>query len=194
MNKAVNFVGKYLWVFLYLTLMASVAAAEGWELTTVAEEVPGTRYVESGKYEKAIEVSQGFLTRASSKYAPSYQKVAVLTNLCISHIALYDFDEAEVFCARAAAEKIHRSVTYNNLGVLYGLRGQHALAARHFEIATNADCLGRCSHAESVPRALPRPTARRNLNRAETLVNMHGDGEDDARMGALVEEIGAVAR
>lgn len=166
----------------------SATSAEAWELTTVRNEIPGTRYVESGKFEKAIRVSNNFLNRASSKQAPEYQKVAVLTNMCIAHIALYEYEQAEVFCRRAASEPSNRSISFNNLGVLYGLRGDHELAARHFEIAANSDCLGKCSSAEGVPKSFPRPTARRNLNRAESLRRAEGESYFASEIGSTLEE------
>lgn len=186
-TKIGGFFGPVL-VALGAILPSTVTLADGWELTTVHEEVPGTRYVENGRFAKAIRVSNNLLYRASSRLAPEHQQVAVLTNLCIAHIALYEYEQAEVFCQRAAAEPNNNSVTFNNLGVLFGLRGEHELAAKHFEIAANSECLGKCSQAAGAPESFPRPIARRNLDRAESL----GESYMANAGGSAVEEIETV--
>ena len=171
-----------------LIAASGTACAERWEVTTLREEVPGTREIEAGQYEKAILDSNRFYYRASSRFAPEYQMAAVLTNLCIAHIALHDYEQSSVYCKRAASEPANRSVTLNNLGVLFGLRGDIESAARFFAMAANADCLGRCSHAESVPRTFPRPTARRNLERAEILLRTSGSRYVARTTGSVLEE------
>ena len=194
MSNSTSQIGRFLPVLaaLGVVIPSGATSAEGWELTTVHEEVPGTRYVEAGDFEKAIRVSNNFLYRASLKHAPEYQKVAVLTNLCITHIALRDYERAEIYCQRAATEPGNRSVSFNNLGVLHGLRGDHEAAARHFEMAANSDCLGKCSRADSAPRSFPRPTARRNLERAESLRAAEGERYLANETGSTVEEIDAM--
>ena len=62
---------------LILSALPTDAFADGWELRTTADEVPGTREIESGDIEKAIRISNVQLPRVSPEY-----KVAVLTNLC----------------------------------------------------------------------------------------------------------------
>ena len=174
---------------LCMAISSATTVAGGWELSTLYQEVPGTRYVENGRFERAVRVSTRFLDKASSPLAGRHQRVATLTNLCISHIALREYDLAEVYCRRAAAEPIYRSITLNNLGVLHGLRGERELALQVLEMAAVSDCLGKCSDVTKLRKSLPRPTAHRNLARAEGMRTEDVDAYLALSSSSTIEEI-----
>ncbi len=164
---------------LVVVALPSMSHAEVWELRTVSKEVPGTREIESGKAEKAIRISKVRLSVTRGAL-----KVAVLTNLCIGHILIRDFDQAEQYCDQAAARTIERTVTHNNRGVLKALQGDYAAALRDFSIAANASCFEGCNASIRSPQDLPRPVARRNLEKAQTRVAESKDATDAHRVAA----------
>ena len=168
---------------LVVVALPSMSHAESWELRTVADEVQGTREIESGNPEKAIRISKArfFVTKPALK-------VAVLTNLCIGHILIRDFDQAEQYCDQAVARSIERAVTYNNRGVLKALQGDYAAALQDFSIAANAGCFNGCVASKRGPQNRPRPTARRNLEKAETRVAESKDATDADRVAARTEQ------
>jgi hypothetical protein len=140
----------------------SVSNADGWELRTTLDEVPGTREIESGNFDKAIRISRVRLPHVSQK-----QKVAVLTNICIGYIMNKDFDEAENYCNQAVERPNEKVVSYNNRGVLKALQGDYNGAMRDFVSAAKSGCFGKCSVSENAPKDLPRPIAKRNFGKAE---------------------------
>jgi len=151
------------------------AAAGGWELRTTADEVPGTREIESGDIEKAIRISKVQLSHASSAH-----KVAVLTNLCIGYILNKSFDQAQQYCDQAVERPNEKTVSHNNRGVLNALQGDFSAAMQDFDSAAKAGCLGECSVDSSNSDELPRPIARRNLARAnnEMLATQAQDNDE----------------
>ncbi len=166
-----------------IAALPSISHAEPWELRTVAKEVQGTREILSGNPEKAIRISKARL----SVTHPAL-RVAVLTNLCIGHILIRDFDQAEQYCDQAAARKFERTVTDNNRGVLKALQGNYAAASQDFSIAANVGCFNGCSASIRGPQNRPRPTARRNLEKAETRVAESKDATDANRVAARTEQ------
>ena len=168
----------------FLTVsMPSTSHADGWELRTVTKEVPGTREIESGNPEKAIRISKVHLAVTEPRL-----KVAVLTNLCIGHILIKDFEQAELYCDQAVAMPNERTVSYNNLGVLKAMQGDYAAALQSFTIAADAGCLNGCDATTQVPQDLPRPVARRNLDKAETRVAEARDATETDRVAARAEQ------
>ena len=166
-----NSISKLVHTFALQTIIAtsfltfalpSKAVAEGWELRTTAEEVPGTREIESGDIEKAIRISKVQLSHVSPQF-----KVAVLTNLCIGYILNKSFDQARNFCNQAVERPNEKTVSHNNRGVLNALQDDFEAATQDFDSAANAGCIGACSNAGSDSDDLPRPMARRNLGKAE---------------------------
>ena len=155
-------------------VVPSMANADGWELRTARATVPGTAEIESGKIEKAIQISGIQLPHASQQ-----QKVAVLTNLCIAYILSSDFVKADSYCDQAVERPNERSVSYNNRGVLKALQGDLEAAMQDFQSAAIAGCLGDCNEAKNVPRDLPRPVARRNFGKAEYLAKAAKTGSDE---------------
>jgi len=151
----------------------SVSGADGWELRTALDEVPGTREIESGNTDKAIRISKVQLSHVSQK-----QKVAVLTNLCIGYIVNKDFDEAEYYCNQAVERPNEQAVSFNNRGVLNALKGDYDSASRDFASAAKSGCIGECSISENAPRNLPRPIANRNLSKAEFQAKAARDAAD----------------
>jgi len=151
---------------LLIAILPSISAADGWELRTATATVPGTREIESGDINKAIQISMVQLPHTSQR-----KKVAVLTNLCIGYILTSDFVQAEDYCGQAAAQPYEKSVSHNNRGVLNALQGSIESALQDFQAAANAGCFGECSESDKVPRDLPRPVARRNFSKAEYLAN-----------------------
>ena len=147
---------------LILSALPGDAFADGWELRTTADEVPGTREIESGDIEKAIRISNVQLPRVSPQY-----KVAVLTNLCIGYILNKSFDQAQVYCDQAVERSNEKTVSHNNRGVLNALQGNYSAAMEDFDDAATAGCFGECSTSGSDSDDLPRPMARRNLSKAE---------------------------
>ena len=147
---------------LILSTLPADAFAAGWELRTTTDEVPGTREIESGDIEKAIRISNVQLSHVSPEY-----KVAVLTNLCIGYILNKSFDQAQAYCDQAVERPNEKTVSHNNRGVLNALQGDFSAAMKDFESAAKAGCIGKCSTAGGDSDDLPRPMARRNLNRAE---------------------------
>ena len=163
--------------------LPSISHAEGWELRTVQKEVPGTREIESGNPQKAIRISKVHL----SVTAPA-QQVAVLTNLCIGHILIRDFEQAEQYCDQASARSNQKTVSYNNRGVLKALQGDYMAAQKDFAIAAEAGCFSGCNASQNVPDDLPRPVARRNLENAEALVAESRDATDTDQIAARTEQ------
>jgi len=147
---------------LILSALPADAIADGWELRTTTDEVPGTREIESGDIEKAIRVSSVQLSHVSPEY-----KVAVLTNLCIGYILNKSFEQAREYCDQAVERPNERTVSHNNRGVLNALQGNFSAAMKDFESAVSAGCIGECSTAGGDSNDLPRPMARRNLSRVE---------------------------
>ncbi len=167
---------------LVVVALPSMSHAEVWELRTVSKEVPGTREIESGNAEKAIRISKVHLSVTRGAL-----KVAVLTNLCIGHILVKDFNQAEQYCDQAAARTIQRTVTHNNRGVLKALQGDYAAALKDFSIAANVGCFDGCNASIRSPQNLPRPVARRNLEKTETRVAELQDATDADRVAARAE-------
>lgn len=165
-----------------LTALPTVSIADGWELHTTSDAVPGTKEVESGKIAKAIRISEVHLSHASPE-----NKVAVLTNLCIGYILSNDFGQAEKYCDQAVSRSNENTVSYSNRGVLNALQGDFSAAMQDFESAVNSDCLGECSVATNVPADLPRPTARRNLERMESRILAAKDSEDSGQKTAQAD-------
>lgn len=152
----------------------SVSNADGWELRTTLDEVPGTREIESGNIDKAIRISKVRLPHVSQQ-----RKVAVLTNLCIGYIMSKNFDEAENYCSQAVERPNEQAVSYNNRGVLKALHGDYDGAMQDFASAANSDCFGECSVSENVPKDLPRPIAKRNFGKAELQAKAAKDAAED---------------
>jgi len=147
-----------------LACLPAMSHAEGWELRSAPEMVPGTREIESGKIDVAIGKSEVHLPHVAQQ-----KKVAVLTNLCIAYILKNDFDRADDYCDEAVERPNEKAVSYNNRGVLNALRGDLEAAMQDFDKAAKSGCFGKCTVAESAPRDLPRPVARRNLGKAKYL-------------------------
>jgi hypothetical protein len=147
-----------------VTLMglSSLSNAAGWELRTTEQAVPGTSHIESGNVDKAIRIAKVRLPHASPQV-----KVAYFTNLCIGYIMKNDFQSAEVYCDEAVKSSTERVVSYNNRGVLKALQGDYIGAMDDFSSAASAGCVRECNLSANAPRDLPRPTARRNLSKAE---------------------------
>ena len=145
---------------LVVAALPSLSGAEVWELRTAYKEVPGTREIESGNAEKAIRISKVYLPRAKRKL-----KVAVLTNLCVGHILIRDFDQAEQYCDQAVARPNERVVSHNNRGVLKALQGDYKSAQRDFSIAADAGCINSCDAIVPASGNRPRHVALRNLDR-----------------------------
>ena len=157
-----------------IAAVPSKTYADGWELRTTMDEVPGTREIESGNIDKAIRISMVRLPQVSQQ-----QKVSVLTNLCIGYIIIKDFDEAENYCNQAVERPNAHSVSYNNRGVLKALQGDYNGAMRDFASAAGSDCFGECSDSDSVPKHLPRPVAKRNFGKAEFQAKAAKDAAND---------------
>lgn len=79
-------------------LISTAANAESWELRTAAQEVKGTRAIESGQLDKGIRILEANYGRT-----PYRHKVAVLTNLCLAYTVKRDYDTAMDYCNRAVA-------------------------------------------------------------------------------------------
>ena len=141
---------------------AENARAESWELLTAIETVPGTREIESGDAEEGIRLSRIFLNSAHDS-----RKLAVLTNLCVGHIMTGQYKEAEEHCEKASNRNAEGTVTHSNLGVLRAVAGDSEAAEQEFATAIDAGCFGECKESKSGPRDLPRPVARRNMERVE---------------------------
>ena len=141
---------------LVVAALPAGAHGDGWELQTSSKAVPGTRQIEAGNPEKAIRIAE--------LYLPTFRpKSAALTNLCVGHLLLRDFDKAEQYCNEALARPGERAVAYNNRGVLRALQGDYAAALRDFSIAAGDK---ECDAPLHVPKDL-RPVAQRNVERAE---------------------------
>ena len=143
---------------LVITALPLETRADTWELRTTHEEVPGTREIESGKPLKAIKISKVYLT-----LVPPWRKVSVLTNLCIGHIMVNDFVQADHYCDQAVARKRENAVSHNNRGVLRAMQGDYTGAQEDFSVAADSECVsvqlvdvsdGSNIWAESYDRAL----------------------------------------
>ena len=157
----------------------SVSLADSWELRTTYKEVPGTREIESGNSEKAIEISKVYL-----KQVPPWSKVSVLTNLCIGNIMISDFDQAEQYCDAAVARQNENVVSHNNRGVLRAMQGDYAGAQEDFSFAADNDCDTGCDSSKGNARNLPRHVARRNLERSQTEMLASGEESDTEQFTA----------
>lgn len=147
---------------LILAAFPAVSNADGWELRTSRHTVPGTQEIESGRIDKAIQISRVQLPHVSQQ-----KKVAVLTNLCIAYILSNEFDQAEDYCDQATERSNEKTVSYNNRGVLKAAQGDFDSAMQDFAYAASAGCINGCNSASNGPRDLPQPVAKRNLGRAE---------------------------
>ena len=147
---------------LMIIAFPSFAFAEGWELRTTEQPVPGTAEIESGNADKAIKISKVRLPHASPR-----EEVAYLTNLCIGYILRKDFETAGTYCNEAVNSPTEKTVSLNNRGVLKALQGDYIGAMEDFSQAANTGCVRECNLSANVPGDFPRPIARRNLGRAE---------------------------
>ncbi|MCH8060572.1 MAG: hypothetical protein IIA11_08955 [Proteobacteria bacterium] len=147
---------------LLLATIPTISNAEAWELRTTPNAVPGTLEIESGKIDKAIRISNVWLSHVVKQ-----KKVAVLNNLCIGYILSKKFDQAEVYCDRAVERRNYKTVSYNNRGVLRALQGDYEGAVQDFADASNAGCVNGCSNAAPKDLQRPRAVAMRNFDRAE---------------------------
>lgn len=147
---------------LLLATIPAASSAEGWELRTAPDAVPGTAEIESGKIEKAIRISEIQLSHVGQR-----KKVAVLTNLCIGHILSNQLNLAEEFCDLAVERPNDKAVSYNNRGVLKILKGDHEGAMQDFASASNAGCFNDCSDVNNAPKDVPRSVALRNFSKAK---------------------------
>jgi Flp pilus assembly protein TadD len=149
------------------TFSPLAAQADGWELTTVDEEVPGTRKIESGQIQEGIRLSE-----ESLKWPGHDQRVAELSNLCIGYILSNQLDKAEPYCNRAlensSPESAHSVVSRNNLGVLQAIRGDYGSAQVNFKSAWDTGCRRRCENAEVTKLNDTHHVALRNLQRMES--------------------------
>ena len=152
-------------IMVLVSVTPGAVFADGWELTTAKEVVPGTREIESGEPEMAIRYSSEFLGRARGE-----EKFAALTNLCIGHLLLGEFAVARKYCEDAAAVPGNGTVAFNNRGVLNALEGDYSASVQDFSRAIESGCWMDCSAPETAPRDLPRPTARRNQARVEQII------------------------
>jgi hypothetical protein len=157
---------------LLMTSLASFANAEGWELRTTEQAVPGTAQIESGNVDKAIRISKVRLPHASRQ-----EEAAYLTNLCIGYIMKKDFETAAKYCDEAVNSPTEKTVSFNNRGVLRALQGDFIGAVEDFSNAANAGCVQDCNLSANVPQDLPRPIARRNLGKAEVHAQAVADVE-----------------
>ena len=154
--------------------MPSTVQADGWELRTAEQAVPGTREIEQGKIARAIEISKVRLPHASAQ-----NKVAFLTNLCVAYILTREFNEADDYCSQAVKRPNEQAVTYNNRGVLRAMQGDVEAAMQDFAKASTSGCVGKCSDSAKAPRDLPRPLARRNFDKAQYLVQQSKSSGDE---------------
>jgi tetratricopeptide (TPR) repeat protein len=120
-------------VALVIVMVTPVANAEGpFEISMHDVEVYGTRDLESGNYERAIERLERALARtgtASSRRAP------LLTNLCVAYTMTRNLEAAEKYCDEAVDTHRDLGLAYNNRGVASIARGDYVSACADFAAA-----------------------------------------------------------
>jgi hypothetical protein len=160
--------------------------ADGWELTTVMEEFPGTREIEAGYLEEGISESQHAL-----KWPGNDEEVGLLSNLCVGYILAQELETAKTYCDSAVQHSSPKSegsvVSINNLGVLQAMQGNLQSAQVSFTTAWELGCTSRCAEREVTSREHPHQVALRNLNRIESLTSVNGDGRELANSAAIDE-------
>ena len=142
--------------------LPSIAVADGWELRTSVDEVPGTRQLEKGELDKAERISEWAVESVSIR-----DKGKVLNNLCIIHTLKRDYEEAGPYCEEAV-KRGGGNVAYNNRGVLRSLQGDLQGAMDDFQVAAKLACGDGCDPNDADGRDTPTHVALRNLGRAQT--------------------------
>ena len=155
------------------------AYADSWELLTTNETVPGTRKIESGDPEEGIRLSRIFLGSAYGS-----RKLAILTNLCVGHIMIGQYKEAEKYCETASSRNAEGTVTHSNLGVLRAVSGDSDAAAAEFATAIDAGCFGECKQTMAADSGFPRPVARRNMARIEQRIAVAQQSDEDQQVAS----------
>ena len=86
--------------------------------TSVAEVI-GVREIESGKFEQGIRKSKAALAKTSvaSKRKP------LLDNLCVTHLAIKDMEQAKQYCQAAINIGKASAISYNNRAVMHYVLG-----------------------------------------------------------------------
>jgi tetratricopeptide (TPR) repeat protein len=106
------------------------ASAESFEIQIHETEVSGTRDLEAGNYQKALERLEKTLT-SGSRMAHS-KKIAVLSNLCLAYTMVGRYQAASDSCEQAIATGWSASLAYNNRGILNIAQGNYAAAIGDF--------------------------------------------------------------
>ncbi len=118
------------------TLALSATAGEPLTLQLHWFQVPGSREMKSGNYERAVERLEARIARGNS--SPS-RRTAVLIDLCVGNIMLNRLEEATRVCDEATKTGWYADITYNNRGVLNMVRGRHEAAVRDFGAAVRSN-------------------------------------------------------
>ena len=145
-----------------LATTPAISTADTWELRTTPNAVPGTHEIESGEIDKAIRLSNAWLSHVVRE-----ERVSVLTNLCIAYTLKREFDVAEGYCGKAVQRSNHEKVSYNNRGVLRAMQGDYEGAVQDFAMAADDGCENGCSDSAPKDSQHPRAIAMRNLDRGE---------------------------
>jgi len=101
------------------------------ELRTHKKEVYGTRALEAGDYDRAIQRLEKALARSGS-YS---NRTPVLINLCIAYTITGDFISAEQSCDASVENGWNLGLAYNNRGVMKVAMGDYVAAVENFEQA-----------------------------------------------------------
>ncbi|GGW93560.1 hypothetical protein [Alteromonas halophila] len=116
-----------------LFIGTSVNAEPVLSMKTSIEDVNGVRDVEAGNYQTGIRK----LEAALAKTSVTGNRLPILTNLCVAHVATGDLEQANRYCNDAVqhSNKLTSTIALNNRAVLHYLNDDLVAAAADLEAA-----------------------------------------------------------
>lgn len=154
--------------FMFIAPAGEASDKEAFELIVHETELPGTREIEAGKYERAVKLLESRL--GTGKLAKS-RKTPLLIDLCVANIMIDELDRATDYCQRAVENGWSRGLAYNTRGVLNIAKRDYEAALVDFDAAVKA------SGTEGV--------ASRNFRRVQNVMAARqGEGQSDSYLAA----------
>lgn len=116
-----------------LLLSTGVQAKPVLSMKTSIEDVNGVRDVEAGNYQAGIRKLDAMLAKTSV----TGNRLPILTNLCVAHVATGDLERADSYCNLAVqiSNKTTHTIALNNRAVLRYLQDDPVAAAADLKAA-----------------------------------------------------------
>ena len=116
-----------------LLVSAGVQAKPVLSMKTSIEDINGVRDVEAGNYQAGIRKLDAVLAKTSV----TGNRLPILTNLCVAHVATGNLEQAESYCNQAVqiSNKTTNTIALNNRAVLRYLQDDPVGAAADLEAA-----------------------------------------------------------